>query len=103
MSQLKLYNPSCLDAEHDYPRDESDPVILSFHRFAGYSRDFRLIDPLNRARVLRKNSVCPHCHKPDVTPLQLNDARLNRNGKPVPGTATIVGFHCQCCRAEWPA
>jgi len=63
----------------------------------------RLVPALERARMLHQNSECPECRKPNVQPLELNDALISpRSRLPVPGTATIIGFHCEDCGCEWP-
>lgn len=63
----------------------------------------RLVPALERARMLHQNSECPECGKPNVQPLELNDALISpRSRLPVPGTATIIGFHCEDCGCEWP-
>jgi hypothetical protein len=36
-----------------------------------------------------------------VVPLEFTDAALSRNLMPVPGTATLAGFACHGCGAEW--
>jgi hypothetical protein len=38
-----------------------------------------------------------------VEPIECDDALLDRNGAPIPGTASIAGFFCHACRHEWPA
>ncbi|MEQ9411244.1 MAG: hypothetical protein RIK87_26255 [Fuerstiella sp.] len=63
----------------------------------------RLMPPVDRARIISENSVCPECSKCDIEPLELQDAIISpKNRLPVPGTATIVGFHCNDCGTEWP-
>ncbi|MFM7040243.1 MAG: hypothetical protein ACKO2L_21255 [Planctomycetaceae bacterium] len=63
----------------------------------------RLIPALERARILHQNSECPDCGRPNVQPLELNDALISpRSRLPVPGTATLIGFHCEDCGCEWP-
>jgi hypothetical protein len=63
----------------------------------------RLIPALERARILHHNSECPDCGRPNVQPLELNDALISpRSRLPVPGTATLIGFHCEDCGCEWP-
>jgi hypothetical protein len=58
---------------------------------------------LGRARMIHANSQCSRCSGQDVEPLELDDAVASfRNGQPVPGTATIIGFHCNDCGYEWP-
>jgi hypothetical protein len=98
-------------------REEGDPVILPFlssrsaapssrhcaPRFsqsdlaAGENR----MDPLTRARVLHDNRRCPNCHRGGVIPLDLGDGDDRYGTMPVPGTATLVGFSCPACGAEW--
>jgi 5-methylcytosine-specific restriction endonuclease McrA len=63
----------------------------------------RLIPALERARILHHNSECPDCGRPNIQPLELNDALISpRSRLPVPGTATLIGFHCEDCGCEWP-
>lgn len=64
-------------------------------------RTSRRMDIISRARLLFENRSCPNCHYPVVLPLELDDATINRNGLPIPGTATLVGFHCSGCGDEW--
>ena len=61
------------------------------------------LDVISRARLLFTNRRCRHCLFPVVSPLQRDDAQLNRQGLEIPGTATIVGFRCDSCDAEWEA
>ncbi|MGH7127144.1 MAG: hypothetical protein ACREJB_09295 [Planctomycetaceae bacterium] len=105
MSELQLYRPTgpdesdCAVAERGA---EDEPVILSFEFYAGRLRR-RGLDAAMRARRLRENRRCPYCHSPVVEPLELADAVLGKGRLPIPGTATLVGFHCDRCAAEWPA
>ena len=63
----------------------------------------RFLPPLDRARLLHNNSTCPECAHHDIEPLELEDSVISpKNRLPVPGTATIVGFHCNDCGIEWP-
>jgi hypothetical protein len=63
----------------------------------------RFMEPLDRARILQQNNCCPECTLHDIEPLELADAVISpKNRLPVPGTATIVGFHCNNCGTEWP-
>ncbi len=63
----------------------------------------RFMEPQDRARILQQNNCCPQCAQHDVEPLELSDAVISpKNRMPVPGTATIVGFHCNDCGTEWP-
>ncbi len=63
----------------------------------------RFMEPVDRARILQQNNCCPECTLHDIEPLELSDAVISpKNRLPVPGTATIVGFHCNNCGTEWP-
>ena len=63
----------------------------------------RFMEPEDRARVLLHNNCCPECTRHDIEPLELDNALISpKNRLPVPGTATIVGFHCNDCGTEWP-
>lgn len=106
-------------------RDESEPVILTFPRkgwrapLDGEARrgeksgpqrialcDFRPsekpMDLLTRARALHENRCCPHCRRAGAIPLDLGDGDARNPAMPVPGSATLVGFYCEACGAEWP-
>jgi hypothetical protein len=93
-----------------------DPPIFNYESYADRWRKYRNDpldargslrrfgnDPLDRARSLRCNDRCPHCSRSLVKPLELDDAVRSRNNLPIPGTATLVGFHCEGCHWEWPA
>ena len=97
MGYLKLHEPC--DAEADALDFEDSPRILPFPL---RTDRFQPRPALLRARLLRENRNCPHCQHPVVTPLELEDGLLGRNRLPVPGTATLVGFHCMRCHREWP-
>ena len=63
----------------------------------------RFMEPADRARIIQQNNCCPACSLHDIEPLELADALISpKNRLPVPGTATIVGFHCNDCGTEWP-
>lgn len=99
MSQLKLYQPS---GETQTLRFDSPQLdILSFHAVTRRSKG-RGMSVLMRAKLLHDNRVCPHCSHPVVEPLELEDALVNGSQMPIPGTATLVGFHCHGCEQEWP-
>lgn len=108
MSRLKLYCPEELqdndllqftrfDAEHDH-----DEMIIPLRMRQLPTGNDSMLDVLLRAQQIRANRACPDCGHPAVSPVELNDAQHNRNGMPIPGSATLVGFHCSCCDAEWP-
>jgi hypothetical protein len=111
MSLLKLYAADCGGTAVE--DEAAEPVILSFP-----SRIMPRLSPsrpavsrthavrhvaLERARLRHENRACPECRFPIVEPVELDDALLNRRGKAIPGTATIVAFRCDRCDAEWPA
>ena len=105
MSCLKLYAPDEVQEEHgvvEYLSDE-EPAILSWSRVVNPSRNPSLMEVLARTRTLYRNRSCRSCGRPTVEPVQLNDATLGKGRLPIPGTATLVGFHCQYCRHEWSA
>jgi hypothetical protein len=101
MSRLKVYRQTAFDLECDTAGEA--PVILSLKSYRELLDDGKLNPVLERARNLRRNGRCPHCDHPIVEPIELDDAILNRNRMPIPGTATLVGFHCHGCHHEWPA
>ena len=105
--------------------DETEPVILPFaqkdrraprslerrtNEETGPQRfslgDFRRpqapMDVLTRARALHANRCCPRCRRAGAIPLDLGDGDDRNPAMPVPGTATLVGFYCDGCGAEWP-
>lgn len=59
------------------------------------------MDVIARARVLFENRRCRHCGYPVIKPLELDDALVNQSGLEIPGTASLIGFQCQSCDAEW--
>ena len=102
MSQLKLYQP---DEVHQGRRvlriDEAEPRIFSFRQYAARRGNRQVLQVVARARRLHDNRACPYCDHPVVRPVELQDAVVNRSRLPIPGTATLVGFHCERCSAEW--
>ncbi|MCA9039089.1 MAG: hypothetical protein KDA65_01945 [Planctomycetaceae bacterium] len=101
MSTLKIYRP-------DQAHTNVQPMdILSFRR-PWESRQQRQLDEatlrvLSRAKLIRDNRECPCCNSASVLPIELDNAILNRNRLPIPGSATLVGFRCTICDHEWPA
>jgi hypothetical protein len=103
MSHLKLYRPEGQSfARWDGPPEAGRPQILSLSTFAVRSRNRRVLNIVARARLLHENRECPYCAHPVVEPIELEDGLIGRNRLPIPGTATLVGFNCARCRAEWP-
>ncbi|MCA9035216.1 MAG: hypothetical protein KDA91_08805 [Planctomycetaceae bacterium] len=96
---LRLYSPPAEDIDN-----ELDADVIPFEAarrtiiFSG-----RFTEPTRRARLIRDNRTCPNCSHCDIEPLELQDAMISPKSRlPVPGTATIVGFHCNDCGTEWP-
>jgi hypothetical protein len=100
MSRLKLFSRNSFDVETQTSGDE--PVILSLKSYKQLLDDGKMNHVVDRARRIHNNNRCPHCSHPLVEPIELDDAILNRNRMPIPGTATLVGFHCHGCQREWP-
>ncbi len=109
MSELRIFRPTEDEAEENQVPTATahvDLEILPFDRrtqiISGRVSPRRLRS-LNRARILFENQKCAFCNKATVEPLELDDALVSRkNNRPVPGTASIVGFHCHSCEKEWP-
>lgn len=98
MVKLSVYRAPIVDEE---------PRILSFAELAPQVKVQRRVDAAHkltiRCRVERQNRVCPVCDRITAAPIELCDGLLSRNGSLIPGSATIVGFHCSSCGHEWPA
>ena len=99
---LRIYEPP-----PEAPADETPVEERSILPFSSRKRTTiisgRLTAPVDRARILHENTECPECSKNNVEPLELQDAIISpRSRQPIPGTATIVGFHCCDCGTEWP-
>ncbi|MCA9098797.1 MAG: hypothetical protein KDA36_10430 [Planctomycetaceae bacterium] len=119
---LRLYSPGPLEADEvDQPElrlwsdttglallsddeavdEDGRPMIFQFRRpHIGY-RPQTQEQLLTRTKIVHRNRCCRYCDSPSVVPIQRNDAVMNRNGMPIPGTATLVGFRCRRCSAEW--
>lgn len=102
--KLKIYEPA--DAESTEPEVlQPERNILPFTPAQSRTTIIsgRFTSPVDRARLIRENSICPECSRCNVEPLELQDGMVSpKNRLPVPGTATIVGFHCTDCGTEWP-
>lgn len=82
--------------------DDAAPMMILKWRGAGvYSRPMSMQQLLARTRAIHRNRQCRECQGPCVEPVHQDDAALNRNRMPIPGTATLIGFRCQHCAAEW--
>ncbi len=85
------------------PSEDSADVISFATARRALVLSGRFTPTLQRARLIHANSECTGCGGHDVEPVELDDATLSwRNGDVVPGTATIIGFHCNDCGSEWP-
>ncbi len=102
MSRLRIFRGEDAAARRTAKAWHDKPAVLSFQAFAEDHRPNR-DNPVTRARVLRKNDCCPRCRRSVVEPLELADGFHSRNQLPIPGSATLVGFHCLSCDWEWPA
>jgi hypothetical protein len=125
MSRLPIFKRLSSRPPFRVFRDETEPVILPFslknrrasldaapRRYGntGPERisliDFRpaarSMDVLTRARALHENRCCPRCRRAGAIPVDLGDGDNRNAAMPVPGTATLVGFYCGSCGAEWP-
>ena len=58
--------------------------------------------PLTRAKALHANRTCRCCGAGGVAPVLLADTVRDAAGDVVPGSGTLVGFHCGRCEAQWP-
>lgn len=100
MSELKIFRPTAEEPVSECP--ETLPFDRTRNVISGRVSPRRM-RALNRARLLFDNQCCAFCGKATVEPLELDDAVISRrNHRPIPGTATIVGFHCHSCQQEWP-
>ena len=91
-------------AGRDSVSTEDDADVISFATARrALVLSGRFTPTLQRARLIHANSECSGCGGHDVEPVELDDATVSwRNGDVVPGTATIIGFHCNDCGSEWP-
>ena len=95
MSCLAIYQPHEADLLEE-------PAILKFPRRAVHSGEEES-PALQRARLVHANRCCPCCSSAAVDPIELNDGIWNAQLPMIPGTATVVAFHCNRCYHEWPA
>ncbi len=100
--RLRLYSPPTESQSVENETEFADIIPFESARrsviFSG-----RFPEPAQRARLIRENNSCPSCDHHNIEPLELEDALISpRSRLPIPGTATIVGFHCHDCGTEWP-
>lgn len=102
---LRLYEPPQEDAQVETKVElTEDRHVIPFrsHRRATIISG-RITPAVDRAKILHDNAACPECSRHDIEPLELQDAAISPKSRlPIPGTATIVGFHCNDCGTEWP-
>lgn len=113
MSRLKLYWPERDRDEFSSPTSSSrfeessdGEMVIPIRKFradrsAAPARGSSMMSLLVRAQAIRENCECPSCGHPVIEPIELNDGTPSRNGLPIPGTATLVGFRCCGCEQEW--
>ncbi|MBM4076496.1 MAG: hypothetical protein FJ267_12765 [Planctomycetes bacterium] len=104
MSRLSVFWPEDSGSRSAAILDE--PRILPFRKpvLRFQKPDYKhqqMPDVISRARVIYDNRQCRECLSPVVELVQLDDAMVNRQGLNIPGTATLVGFHCLSCDHEW--
>lgn len=106
MSCLKLFRPENSESGNCISFADDEPAILSFPLMGRAKKSERLNqmirETVNRAWLFKSNTNCPSCDHAGVEPVELNDAHHNQNSRPIPGTATLVGFRCRNCHQEWP-
>ncbi len=103
---LRLFQPSDSESE-SLPLPQASDVFEDIIPIDRARRSVvlsgRFMPAVDRAKLIHRNSECPECHKHDIEPLELDDALMSsRTRLPIPGTATIIGFHCNDCGSEWP-
>lgn len=104
-NRLRIFSPQA-----DFAPEESlaelheEAHVISFESARRAIVVSRRLQPANkRARLIHQNSQCPDCNANLVEPIELNDGVMARGNRlSVPGTATLVGFHCCRCGYEWP-
>lgn len=79
------------------------PHVLAFFPRNRITAPLDRTDVVTRARLERRNRCCPQCGRVTVEAIEHEDALLDRNCIPIPGTASIAGFFCNSCHHEWPA
>jgi len=96
MSVLRLFDPESRVAV-------SRPHVLPLRRALMQAAVRSDLNIVGRARMRFANQCCPGCRRATVAPLELNDSEFDRNGRAIPGTATIIGFNCERCGHQWSA
>jgi hypothetical protein len=111
---LRLYAPHEVDSlvgefpnlsvyqEADEP-EEYDDQVISWRFIRRQSGQPSFMEVVQRSRLLHMHRRCKDCGRPTVQPVERNDSVLGKNRLPVPGTSTVLGFHCDYCQSEWSA
>ncbi|MBL4885985.1 MAG: hypothetical protein JKY95_15810 [Planctomycetaceae bacterium] len=94
MSSIAIYRPSSFVAQEA-------PSTIPFPRIHKSRTQDTQNPVVDRARMMHANRCCPECGSVAVNPLELNDALLNASSRFIPGTATVVAFHCNGCYHQW--
>ena len=82
--------------------DEEEPDVIPLAGILTLPAGKSAPPPVTRARALHRNRTCKSCGCAGVEPVVLGDGRRDGGGDLIPGTATLVGFHCDRCGSEWP-
>ena len=103
MARLRVYRGPESRSRFRLISCDDRPDVIPFSTFlqAGRHRGHDA-GPVSRARALHANRFCRSCGHAAVDPVTLNDGLRDGSGQYVPGTATLVGFHCRHCQTEWP-
>ena len=102
MARLRVYRGPEANRVSRFSSAERPDVIPFAALVARRDRLAAAAAPLNRAKALHANRRCKNCGHSGVDPVTLNDGLRDGSGQYVPGSATLVGFHCPRCRSEWP-
>lgn len=112
---LKLYAPHSyklfddaapsLSVYHDEADEleESENHVISWRFYPRNPGQPSFMEVVQRSRLLHMHRHCRDCGRPTVQPVEQNDGLLGKNRLPIPGTSTVIGFHCDYCEAEWSA
>ena len=102
MTRLRVYSGPESKARF-FRIGEDRPDVIPLSAFVSVGRN-RLSKPapLTRAKALHNNRHCRSCGHAGVDPVTLNDGLRDGSGQYIPGSATLVGFHCTHCHTEWP-
>jgi hypothetical protein len=103
MIRLRVYRgPETVSRFSRTETADGQPDVIPLDVFLASRKRLAAETPLSRAKALHQNRFCRFCGHSAVTPVTLNDGQRDGSGQYVPGSATLVGFHCRRCRAEWP-